>query len=196
MGQNKAALRKQMRARRREISLGDQRVFSHQILDQIASTSWWNTANVIGVFASLPYEVHTDALIALAQEQGKSVAFPVVVQREAPLQFRFGHTPQQSYPFEEGCYGIREPVSTSPKADLSKLDVVFFPLLGLDLQGNRLGYGQGYYDRTFSSFPMVRRVGLHYECQIVDRVPTNSFDLPLHGGVSETTMRVFEGPTQ
>lgn len=195
MERSKAALRDEMRARRREISLVNQRGFSERIAIQVASTLWWNTAKRIGVFSSLPGEVLTHPLIQLAQEQGKHVAFPVLEQEDAPLIFRFGHRPQRSYPFKSGPFGISEPDSSAPKAGLSDLDVVFFPLLALDSRGSRVGYGKGYYDRTFSAFPMVRRVGLHFECQMVDMVPATHLDLPLHGAVSEEKVRMFSEPT-
>ena len=50
----------------------------------------------------------------------------------------------------EGGFGIKEPVC-APIEDLSVLDVIFIPALGADLEGGRIGYGGGFYDRFFAA---------------------------------------------
>jgi 5-formyltetrahydrofolate cyclo-ligase len=64
--------------------------------------------------------------------------------------------------FEINQYGIPEPVGGSEIMP-EELDMVFVPLLGFDLQGNRVGYGKGYYDRFLSKCKDdVIKVGLSF----------------------------------
>ena len=49
----------------------------------------------------------------------------------------------------KGAYGILEPPITT-LIQTSELDVVLIPLLAFNLQGHRIGYGKGFYDRYFN----------------------------------------------
>lgn len=53
------------------------------------------------------------------------------------------------------------------------------PFLAIDLQGRRLGYGQGHYDRFLKGFPIKKAIGIGFQCQLVPQVPQGYFDIPL-----------------
>eukprot|EP00487_Bulimina_marginata_P005672 TRINITY_DN23975_c0_g1_i1.p1 TRINITY_DN23975_c0_g1~~TRINITY_DN23975_c0_g1_i1.p1 ORF type:complete len:119 (-),score=11.69 TRINITY_DN23975_c0_g1_i1:63-419(-) len=82
-------------------------------------------------------------------------------------------------------YGIFEPkLNCSQICPIEQLDILFTPLVAFDVQGNRLGMGGGFYDRTLAKYyqeqwqkPIV--IGLAHECQKVDHVPTEAWDIPL-----------------
>ncbi len=62
----------------------------------------------------------------------------------------------------ENIYGIPEPLN-GIEISSKKIDVVFIPLLAFDKQGNRVGYGKGFYDRFLASCkPDVMKVGLSF----------------------------------
>lgn len=78
------------------------------------------------------------------EEEGYQVSLPVVTTPNAPLQFR-SWTPGTA--MREGSYGIQEPVGpVAPPPD-----IILVPTLGYTRQGDRVGYGQGYYDRTLAT---------------------------------------------
>lgn len=78
------------------------------------------------------------------EEEGYSVSLPVVSRADAPLEFRLW-TP--GTPMHAGNYGILE-----PEGDPAPLpDIVLVPTLGYTRQGDRVGYGKGYYDRTLAA---------------------------------------------
>ena len=62
---------------------------------------------------------------------------------------------------EKSSWGIPEPVMQEP-VQLPEPDCIFVPLLAYDKQGNRVGYGKGYYDRFLLSFPNSKRIGLSF----------------------------------
>ena len=69
--------------------------------------------------------------------------------------------------------GIREPVGSEYD---KRIDCVIAPLLAVDKQGNRLGYGGGFYDTFFKEHPNAKRIGYCFDFQIVDDVPFESWD--------------------
>lgn len=79
------------------------------------------------------------------EDEGLSVSLPVVTGPDEPLSFRLW-TPDT--PMREGAYGIQEP--EGEPAPLP--DIVLVPTLGYTRQGDRLGYGGGYYDRTLAAW--------------------------------------------
>lgn len=64
---------------------------------------------------------------------------------------------------EEGYMGISEPTVTCPRIDPNDLDVLIVPAVAMDRQGNRLGFGKGFYDRFLKRFPNVKTICLIYE---------------------------------
>ncbi|TRW17677.1 5-formyltetrahydrofolate cyclo-ligase [Glacieibacterium frigidum] len=79
-------------------------------------------------------------------------------------------------------WGIREPRIDAP---IAVPDAVIVPLVAADARGNRLGYGKGHYDRTLSRLD-APRIGVAWDCQIVDAVPAERWDERLDWLVTPT----------
>ncbi|MBX3708383.1 MAG: 5-formyltetrahydrofolate cyclo-ligase [Gammaproteobacteria bacterium] len=93
-------------------------------------------------------------------------------------------------------YSILEPADISHVISPENLDMVITPLVAFDLQGHRLGAGGGYYDRTFAFLrtgfhekPYI--IGLAYAAQQADLLPSDSWDVPLNGMVTEKASILF-----
>lgn len=93
--------------------------------------------------------------------------------------------------FTENEWGITEPLGHD-LADPADLEVVLVPLLAIDKQGNRVGYGKGYYDRFLKDCdPNCLRIGLSY-FEPVERIEdTFDFDVPLDLCVTPQQVYVF-----
>lgn len=87
----------------------------------------------------------------------------------------------------KNAYGIEEPLSDEDRP----CEVALVPLLAVDREGFRLGYGGGFYDRYFAAHPQILRVGLCYEGQI-GNFPHDERDVPLDLIVTERGIRYFE----
>jgi 5-formyltetrahydrofolate cyclo-ligase len=62
--------------------------------------------------------------------------------------------------FQKNKYNITEPID-GLEVPVTKIDVVFVPLLAFDKLGNRVGYGKGFYDRFLSKCtPETIKIGL------------------------------------
>ena len=64
------------------------------------------------------------------------------------------------------------------------------PLAACDRQGNRLGFGKGYYDRALAGATGYK-LGIGFQCQLVDHVPFDSYDIPMNGFLSEERLIQF-----
>jgi len=91
-------------------------------------------------------------------------------------------------------YGILEPkLAVSEVLPVAQIDIIFTPLVAFDLTGARLGMGGGYYDRTLASTSTNKLspskpypIGLAHDCQLVDHIPNEEWDIPLPEIVTPT----------
>jgi len=93
--------------------------------------------------------------------------------------------------FDTNEYGIPEPVS-GRVLDAGRLDAILVPMLVFDKQGNRVGYGKGFYDRFLQSCRAdCVKIGLcHFEA--IDVIQDASeYDVPLNCCITPHTTYVF-----
>src|SRR5690606_20723729 len=109
-----------------------------------------------------------------------AAALPVVVERNAPLEFwRWTATTELC---SRGIWNIPSPVERVPVVP----DVVLVPLLGFDEQCYRLGYGGGYYDRTLAALePKPLAIGVGFEHGRLETIRPQPHDVPLDWIVTE-----------
>lgn len=111
---------------------------------------------------------------------GAQCALPVVVERNAPLEF---HAWTPGEPLERGFWNIFVPKQAKPVQP----DIVLSPVVGFDQNCYRLGYGGGYFDRTLAVMehaPMVLGVG--YSSAAIATIFPQPHDIPLHKIVTDT----------
>lgn len=87
-----------------------------------------------------------------------------------------------------------------PKLDITQmlltheLDVVITPLVAFDKQGNRMGMGGGYYDRTLANWQQSGKpypIGFSHDCQQVASLPCEDWDVPLPMIITPSTVFKF-----
>jgi 5-formyltetrahydrofolate cyclo-ligase len=123
-------------------------------------------------------------LTSLASEllkEGKTVAFPKVVGREiVPIQV------SSLRELQPGRFGILEP-PYSPQKVLKEVDAVFVPGIAFDGRGYRIGFGGGYYDRLLEKLPVKAKIGVCFDFQLLEELPTEPFDVPVDFVITENT---------
>ena len=93
-------------------------------------------------------------------------------------------------------FGIEE-VDALPNhaIKVSEIDLVLLPLVAFDKTGNRLGMGGGFYDATFAHLKSKKTkplfIGLAYQSQLVEDLPSDPWDLPLDGVCTEESFYRF-----
>jgi 5-formyltetrahydrofolate cyclo-ligase len=185
--QARAALRAGLRRARRSVSSAERARCARLVALFADRTGLLRPALRIGLYLSLPEELETGTLLALARRRGCRIYLPRI---EAAPDSRAMQFVGYGTRVRHNRFGIPEPRgATLPSA--RRLDVLFLPLVGFDRRGNRLGMGGGYYDRalafTRTSAPSARPllVGLAYALQRLDRIERSAHDVPLDMVITE-----------
>jgi 5-formyltetrahydrofolate cyclo-ligase len=87
--------------------------------------------------------------------------------------------PERFGPLVPGAFGLLEPAATAPEVPIDALDVVIVPGLAFDAEGRRVGFGGGFYDRTFGERGGATLVGFSYDFQVVPLCPAGDVDVPV-----------------
>ncbi|MCP4327764.1 MAG: 5-formyltetrahydrofolate cyclo-ligase [Alphaproteobacteria bacterium] len=136
-------------------------------------------------------EIDVRVLLRRLHEAGHVCGLPVVAGHGRPLLFR-RWTPDTV--MRPGNFRIPVPPES---AELLTPDVVLVPLLAFDRNGNRLGWGAGFYDRTLAALRAdhsVVAIGIAFAGQEIERVPHGSQDEKLDWIVTEQeAIRVGSG---
>lgn len=122
---------------------------------------------------------------------GFGLLLPVVVHKSWPLEFRRWRPDQPLQDDDEGVPAPDEDAVADTPA------TVFVPLVAIDRDGYRLGYGSGYYDRTLAALRgagPVTAIGVAFGGQLVDRLPREDHDQPLNALVTERDYLDFAAP--
>ena len=173
-------IRQQIRQRRRALTPEQQTQFALQAADRMMAYTPVLLAQTVAVFLSFDGELDTRPLIDQLWRAGKRVYLPVL-HPFSPGNLLFLHY-HPSSDLVVNRLNIREPkLDVRDVLPLSRLDVLVTPLVAFDAAGQRLGMGGGFYDRTLQNWRRHRLqpVGYAHDCQQVDALPTEQWDIPL-----------------
>jgi 5-formyltetrahydrofolate cyclo-ligase len=118
-------------------------------------------------------EVHTEFILQVLAGKDKEV---VVARSDFEACTMVHYLLTDNTRLKKNEYGIPEPVD-GIEVPPRKIDVVFVPMLAFDTQGNRVGYGKGFYDRFLAECrPDVIKIGLSFfeaEEETIEHNPTD-----------------------
>ncbi|OGG55895.1 MAG: 5-formyltetrahydrofolate cyclo-ligase [Candidatus Handelsmanbacteria bacterium RIFCSPLOWO2_12_FULL_64_10] len=179
----KARVRQEMIARRRTLSAEEVARKGRSILRHLLALPEYRAACLIHSFVSMPDEVDTRALIEEALASGKRVAVPVVQKGRRDLRHAEIGALGDLRP--EGDWGLHQPPPERIRpVSPGEIGLVVVPGLAFDSQGNRVGFGAGYYDR-FLKAVAAPKVAVAYAFQVLREVPTTEQDAPVDVIVTE-----------
>ncbi|KGK91974.1 5-formyltetrahydrofolate cyclo-ligase [Desulfosporosinus sp. HMP52] len=149
----------------------------------------FKTAQTVMLFLNFRDEVETTASAEAVIACEKKLILPRCAPKGILLPLKVSNLVVD---LEPGAWGIREPKLTNEEVNPLEIDLVVVPGAGFDLQGNRLGYGGGFYDRFFPRLKsLTPRVALGFECQIIDQVPVDKHDAKMTKLVTEKMVYDF-----
>ena len=170
---DKKSLRREIREKKRAMTEEEIVTRSERLGELFVSTEAYQNAK--SIYGYLPYnqEVRTVPMLQKAIADGKRVAVPKVYGDRMEFLWLDDLTK-----VEKSEMGIPEPIADEPIAD-DPTALVLMPGVAFTQQGDRMGYGGGYYDRFLAAEPNHPTVALCYAFQMVESLPTEEFDIPV-----------------
>lgn len=148
---------------------------SEKILAQLEQHPDFVKAERVMLYSALPDEVQTQAFLEKWHLE-KQIILPTVVGDDIiPVAY------EKDTDFAVGDFNILEPQNEPYKGDF---DLIIVPGVAFDRKGNRLGRGRGYYDRFLCQHLSVKRIGICFDFQLVDEIPTEPFDIRMDEVIS------------
>lgn len=186
-----------MRKRRRMLSDSERRFKARKLSRLIAASRIFQKSRSIAFYLTNDGEIDLLPLIKLAWKQKKCCYLPVLGLGHSRSLWFLPYIP--ATPLYRNRFGINEPRHKRHTRQLKvqSLDLVFMPLLAFDEQGNRLGMGGGFYDRTLAFLHHRRQwrkphlIGTAFSFQKVKQLETRIWDVPLEGVATDKELQIF-----
>lgn len=177
MKEQKNLLRQQFINERKNIPESQRQEWDRQITSHVVNCCAFLNAEEVFCFVGKEEEVQTKEILQACFDNNKKVAVPKTLQN-GEIKFYYIESFNQ---LELGNFGVLEPViaKTKPVKEFKSNTVCITPGLSFSLQGDRLGYGKGYYDRFFQRFLGIK-VGLCYESFLKEKIPIEQTDQKVH----------------
>lgn len=186
-------IRAAVRRRRRALTADERRRRSDAIVRQLTRSALFLRSRHVAFYLPNDGEVDLTGLIRRAWRAGKHCYLPVLGPVHHNRLWFVPYRPGEA--LTRNRFGIPEPLGGWRAARRPwTLDLVLTPLVAFDLQGNRLGMGGGFYDRTLAyldrrdCWEKPRLLGVAYEFQRHDTLPRAPWDVPLHAVVTERNL--------
>jgi 5-formyltetrahydrofolate cyclo-ligase len=184
--EKKLALREAALSRRNALSEHQCLLRSAAIQTRAIQLPAYASARSVVLYSPVQNEVRTEEILEKALTLGRRVFYPRTIMDGTGQFIRIS----SSADLRAGRYGILEPTGTEELSD-GDLDslIAFIPGVAFDAAGNRLGRGQGWYDRILTGLgSQATLVALAYDFQVVEEVPTDAWDRKVHYIVTETNV--------
>ncbi len=173
----KKELRKKYRELRQQLTLIEIEKLSLDIANNLLQINVWNKT-YYHLFMTIEEQKEIDTQFILQVLAGKDKE--IVVSKSDFITLQMKHfLLTDNTKFIKNVYNIPEPIG-GLKVPVSKIDVVFVPLLAFDTKGNRVGYGKGFYDKFLSKcLPKTIKIGISFfEAEkIIDDIFNNDIQL-------------------
>jgi len=179
LANQKASLRAILKKRRASLSVRDRAIASEAIKLNVLSLDEVGTARGVFIYISYGNEVDTHALLKHFLERGVNVAVPKILPGKSMIAVSFTRWED----LVQGELGILTPSGNIPCT--GPFDIVITPGLGFTEQGDRIGYGRGYYDRWFADYRAARKIALAFEAQVIAALPHAEYDIPVDVLITE-----------
>lgn len=191
---DKKTIRKEILRRRDSLDPKKKRQKDRLIMDKVFSLLEFQRARTIFYFASFRSEVSTLPHIKEAFRQGKRIFLPKVDNLKKRLKIYEILDLEEIKP---GFMGIPEPeVSADRERNINEVDLVIMPGVAFDPQGNRLGYGAGYYDKLLSSLKrIIPLIAIAFDEQILESLPSEGHDVKIHMIVTDRRIIKVKNPS-
>lgn len=196
MPTEKIELRRSLRARRNELTPDDQRLAATRLASNLVGTRLFLTSRRVACYLPNDGEIDTGPVIERLRRLRKTCYLPVL-SRLSHDRLWFAEAGLKTK-LAPNRFGIPEPVvKSSDLVRAQELDLILMPLVGFDDEGNRLGMGGGFYDRSLEflrhrqHWRKPHLLGIAYDFQRVNGLTADPWDVPLQGVITDQTVYLY-----
>lgn len=165
---DKKSLRELVKEKRAKLSQNYVNESSEKIWDNLYNKDIFKNSKVILSYMSFKNEVDTSSFNENVIKSGRILLLPRV-KNSCEMEII-----KYSGKFSINKFGIKEPIGEVYKGNI---DIVIVPGVVFDKNGNRIGFGKGYYDRFFEKYKKVVKIAPLYEFQLFDSIPSEKHDI-------------------
>ena len=178
-------LRKNILIERKNMRIEDVTDFSNKIIDTIKELPEFKNSKNIMLYLSFNNEVNTYPLVKWCLDNDKTVIAPYCIQcNKEIVPYKITNLENDLI---KSTFGVMEPKQDLlEKVNIEDIDLILVPGVAFDEHCNRIGFGAGYYDRFLcKKSKNTPAIGMAYNYQIIDKVPTDEYDVPLDFIITE-----------
>jgi 5-formyltetrahydrofolate cyclo-ligase len=187
VGNEKRALRAQLRERRRQMTSTERDASAHGLTSRLTELVANHDARRVACYLSTVDEPTTRPFLQWLHADGRQVLLPVS-RDDGLLDWVVSDGTET-----EGLFGLPEPVGEllGPIA-INDVDLIIVPAAAVDQGGMRMGWGRGYFDKTLGSMEACPPVyAVVFDPEFVDELPREKHDMPVDGIVTPTLIHSF-----
>jgi 5-formyltetrahydrofolate cyclo-ligase len=177
----KISLRQVMLKKRKQLSAEDCRNAGLHIQRALLESEEYVRAKHLVLYASIHNEVDLYVVMHDAMASGRKVLLPSIYDKG--LIFR---EVTEASALRKGAFGIMEPSASNRTYPPEQADLIVVPGVAFDLQGHRIGYGKGYYDKALHSLEgQGKLVAVCYDFQLVEEIAGEPHDVKVDMIITE-----------
>jgi len=191
---NKSSLRKHYLTKRKILSQEEIKAKSERIKDLFFQEINLETVKYLHVFLPIQKQNEIDTYLIIRELQSIYSEIKIVVSRIIPSTFEMQHFLFDEENLTQNHWGILEPSGENlVEIQPNQIDLVIIPLLIFDQQGNRVGYGKGFYDRFLQQCrPETLKIGVCLEEPIGQIEDVNNFDVKMDFCITSANIYSFQ----
>ncbi|MCK9579712.1 MAG: 5-formyltetrahydrofolate cyclo-ligase [Methanoregula sp.] len=148
----------------------------HHVMGQI------HDGETVLAYTSKELEVNTTPLIDALLEHKNPVVVPIIQKEDISLRLSYIRNRSVLVP---STFGVPEPIGSEIPAQSGDITTILLPMLGFDRTGARIGYGAGYYDRFLEKNTGLKKIGIAFACQEIERLPVDENDIRMDSIITE-----------
>ena len=173
ISKSKKSLRGEILEKRKTLLKEDKLKWDREIAGNLVEMKEFAEAKDVLCYVSTDDEVDTKKIINFSLSQNKNVYVPKVISKEKMEFYKINSLSE----LQKGYFGISEPDTENEKFEKGDA-ICIVPGLCFDKEGNRLGYGGGFYDRFLQNKKMLK-VSLAYSSFVSEKIDCDEYDVKM-----------------
>lgn len=174
----KYQIRTKIKSLRTMLDEAERLLAADRVFSKVEESAAFQLADKILMYHSLPDELETHRFLKKWKDI-KRFYLPRVNGVNLEI------LPYEESRLEIGSFHIEEPTGNDP-VSIDEIELLIIPGVAFDRSGRRLGRGKGFYDRLLQG-GSATKIGVGYEFQLVDELPSEPHDIPMDIIITEET---------